>query len=121
MNRAFLAFAVLGLVAPAVEAQPAHASANVEQVHIDRARIDRALRDMVSSGRAAGVSALVWKEGREVYFGSAGYADIDAKKPMRRDTLVQIWSMTKPVTGTALMQLWEQGRFGLDEPLAKYL
>lgn len=40
---------------------------------------------------------------------------------MARDALVQIYSMTKPVTGVALMQLWEQGKFGLDEPLAKYL
>ncbi len=76
---------------------------------------------MVTDGRAAGVSALVWKDGREVYFGTASYADRKARKPMRRDTLVQIWSMTKPVTGSAFMQLWEQGRFQLDEPLAKYL
>jgi CubicO group peptidase (beta-lactamase class C family) len=90
-------------------------------VHIDKARIDRALSGMVTDGRAAGVSALIWKDGREVYFGTAGYADREPKRPVRRDTLVQIWSMTKPVTGTAFMQLWEQGRFGLDDPLAKYL
>src|SRR3546814_15514770 len=41
--------------------------------------------------------------------------------PMRRDTIAQIYSMTKPVTGVALMQLWEQGKFHLDDPLAKYL
>jgi CubicO group peptidase (beta-lactamase class C family) len=40
---------------------------------------------------------------------------------MRRDTLAQIWSMTKPVTGVALMQLWEQGKFRLDDPLSDYL
>jgi CubicO group peptidase (beta-lactamase class C family) len=76
---------------------------------------------MVASGRAVGASALVWKGGREVYFGTAGFADREVKRPMRRDTLVQIWSMTKPVTGVALMQLWEQGRLGLDDPLSKYL
>jgi CubicO group peptidase (beta-lactamase class C family) len=48
-------------------------------------------------------------------------ADREAGKPMRRDTLVQIYSMTKPVTGVALMQLWEQGKFGLDDPLSRYL
>jgi len=48
-------------------------------------------------------------------------ADRDAKRPMRRDTIAQIYSMTKPVTGVALMQLWEQGKFHLDDPLAKYL
>jgi CubicO group peptidase (beta-lactamase class C family) len=106
--------------APAI-AKAAPASPATTTLRLDPARIDRTLARMVADGRAAGASALVWKDGREVYFGTAGYADREAKRPMRRDTLVQIWSMTKPVTGTAFMQLWEQGRFGLDEPLAKYL
>lgn len=103
--------------APVVAQKPAISTA----VHIDKARIDRALQDMVASGRAVGASALVWKNGREVYFGTAGQADREAKRPVRRDTLFQIYSMTKPVTGVALMQLWEQGKFGLDDPLALYL
>ena len=102
-------------------AAPAKVHAASTELRIDKARIDRALREMVTSGRAAGTSALVWRNGKEVYFGTAGYADREAKKPFRRDTLAQIWSMTKPVTGVALMQLWEQGRFGLDDPLAIYL
>lgn len=105
--------------APAV-AQPAPA-AQTERVRLDKARVDRALAEMVTSGRAAGVSALVWQDGAERYFGSAGFADREAGRPMRRDTIVQIYSMTKPVTGVALMQLWEQGRFGLDDPLALHL
>lgn len=115
------ALALLGAMASSADATTTAAPPPAQRVQIVPQRIDRALRDMASSGRAAGVSALVWQNGREVYFGTAGYADREAGKPMRRDTLVQIWSMTKPVTGTALMQLWEQGRFGLDEPLAKYL
>jgi CubicO group peptidase (beta-lactamase class C family) len=84
-------------------------------------RIDEALRQMVAGGRAAGASALIWQQGAERYFGAAGEADREAHRPMKRDTLVQIFSMTKPVTGVALMQLWEQGKFGLDDPLARYL
>ena len=76
---------------------------------------------MIASERAVGASALIWKDGREVYFGTAGFADREARKPMGRDTLAQIWSMTKPVTGVALMQLWEQGKFRLDDPLSDYL
>jgi len=97
------------------------AAARIEKARIDKARIDRALAQMVASGRAAGVSAVIWQDGAERYFGAAGFADREAARPMGRDTLVQIYSMTKPVTGVALMQLWEQGRFGLDDPLAKYL
>lgn len=96
-------------------------SSSATAMTVSKDRIDRALRQMVADGRAAGVSALIWKNGREAYFGTAGYADREAKKPMRRDTLVQIFSMTKPVTGVALMQLWEQGRFRIDDPLSKYL
>lgn len=111
------------LAAPAAPtwARPVPATEAPAPVRIDKARIDAALKAMVDSGRAVGVSALVWKDGRERYFGAAGMADREAGKPMRRDTLVQIFSMTKPVTGVALMQLWEQGKFGLDDPLSRYL
>jgi CubicO group peptidase (beta-lactamase class C family) len=88
---------------------------------IDRNRIDATLRQMVSANRAAGASCLVWQRGAERYFGAFGLADREAERAMARDTLVQIFSMTKPVTGVALMQLWEQGKFGLDDPLANYL
>ncbi len=118
---AALSSLILVSAASAEAADRSKATASSTVLRIDKARIDRALATMVSDGRAAGVSALIWKDGREVYFGTAGYADREAKRPMRRDTLVQIWSMTKPVTGTAFMQLWEQGRFQLDDPLAKYL
>lgn len=121
MRAVWLGLVAVGCMAipPAAAAQRTQGSA--EMVRIDKARIDRALADMVSSGRAAGVSALVWKDGREVYYGDEGLADREANRPMRRDTLVQIYSMTKPVTGVALMQLWEAGKFGLDDPLARYL
>ncbi|WP_294330436.1 serine hydrolase domain-containing protein [uncultured Sphingomonas sp.] len=91
------------------------------KLRIDPARIDRALARMIADGRAVGVSALVWVDGREVYFGARGDADREAHRPMTRDTLIQIFSMTKPVTGVALMQLWEQGKFRIDDPLADYL
>jgi CubicO group peptidase (beta-lactamase class C family) len=119
LKRLLLAVVAAALVPTAtVSAQP---TASVPAVRIDKARIDRALAQMIASNRAVGTSALIWKDGKEVYFGTAGYADREARKPMRRDTLAQIWSMTKPVTGVAMMQLWEQGRFRLDDPLSDYL
>lgn len=112
--------ATLFLTAMPREAR-AQSSASTSTVRISKARIDRALATMVSSGRAAGVSALVWQGGTERYFGTAGFADREAKKPMSRDNLVQIYSMTKPITGVVLMQLWEAGKFGLDDKLSQYL
>lgn len=79
------------------------------------------LEAMVKDQRAAGASLLIWKDGREAFYGSAGFADREAQKAMPRDAIAQIYSMTKPVTGVALMQLWEQGKFGLDDPLYRYL
>ncbi len=83
-------------------------------------RIDSTLKSFVDAGSIAGVSALVYENGREVYFNAFGMADREAARPMARNAIVQIFSMTKPVTGVALMQLYEQGKFQLDDPLAKY-
>ncbi len=119
LRSALLSVLLLTSAAP-VQAEAAPVSRE-QALTIDKARIDTALAKMVADGRAAGTSALIWKGGREVYFGTSGFADRETKRPMTRDTIVQIFSMTKPVTGVALMQLWEQGRFGLDDPISRYL
>jgi CubicO group peptidase (beta-lactamase class C family) len=85
------------------------------------AKIDDALRGMVQNKTLVGVSALVYERGQEAYFGAFGQADRENGKPMARDTIVQIFSMTKPIVGVALMKLWERGKFQLDDPLANYL
>lgn len=111
------AVAVLALAVAA----PSFAQDVREELIIDRTRIDLTLQDMVRSGRTVGASVLIWKDGEEAYFVAEGLADREEFKPFQRDTLVQIFSMTKPVTSVALMQLWEQGKFRLDDPLAWYL
>ena len=88
---------------------------------VQRAPIDAALGAMVESKQIVGASALVFQHGQEVYFGAFGLADRENNKPFTRNTIVQIFSMTKPVVGVALMKLYERGKFQLDEPLAKYL
>ena len=100
---------------------PAQMASPPPTLALNADRIGSTLSAIVSEGRAAGVSVLIWKDGREAYFGSAGHADREAKRAMTRDAIAQIYSMTKPVTGVALMQLWEQGKFGLDDPLSRYL
>lgn len=85
-----------------------------------KARIDSTLQSLVSSGSIAGASALIYEKDQEVYFNAFGYADREAEVPMDRNTIVRIYSMTKPITGTALMTLYEEGAFELDDSLAKY-
>jgi len=84
---------------------------------IDKSKIDAALSGFIQSRALVGVSALVYENGKEAYFGAFGYADREAGRPMTRDTLVQIMSMTKPITGVALMTLYDAGKFQLDDPL----
>ncbi|MDH7453894.1 serine hydrolase domain-containing protein [Luteimonas composti] len=88
---------------------------------VDAAHIDAVLRAIVEEGRAVGVSALVHERGREAYFGAFGMADREAGRAMARDTLAQVYSMTKPVTGVVLMSLYDEGLFELDAPLSDYL
>lgn len=85
-----------------------------------RDRIDSTLRAIVDSGYVAGVSALIVEKNQEVYFGALGQADVESGVPVDRNTVMRIYSMTKPITGVALMQLHEKGAFRLDDPLAKY-
>src|SRR5690349_9366230 len=82
-----------------------------------KTRIDATLKGFIDSNKIAGVSALIFEKGKEVYYNAFGYADREAKRPMDRNTIVRIYSMTKPVTGVALMSLYEKGLFQLDDPL----
>lgn len=84
------------------------------------ARLDSTLRALVEAGMLAGASALIYENGEEAYFNAFGMADREAEVPMARNTIVQIYSMTKPITGVALMTLYEDGAFDLDDPLAQY-
>ncbi|RIW14665.1 class A beta-lactamase-related serine hydrolase [Algoriphagus lacus] len=85
-----------------------------------KARIDSTLKALVDEGLVAGASALIFEDGQEAYFHATGFADREAQKPMDRNTLAIIYSMTKPITGVALMTLYEKGAFQLDDPLEKY-
>jgi CubicO group peptidase (beta-lactamase class C family) len=117
MSRLCALMSIFGLILGAMlEPVPAFGAGKV-----DKARIDAALGGLVQSQALVGVSALVYEDGHEAYFGAFGQADREAGKPMTRDTLVQIFSMTKPIAGVALMSLYEAGKFQLDDPLAQYL
>ncbi|WP_296703592.1 serine hydrolase [Algoriphagus sp.] len=83
-------------------------------------RLDSTLQAYVNSGNVAGISALIYEKDQEVYFNAFGFANKEKQIPMDRNTIVQIYSMTKPITGTALMTLFEEGKFQLDDPLEKY-
>ncbi|MFK7765965.1 MAG: serine hydrolase domain-containing protein [Mariniblastus sp.] len=83
--------------------------------------IDRKMNGLVRSEAVVGCSALVLKDGKEVYFGKWGYQNKRKKLPIDRQTIFRIYSMTKPITSIAAMQLVEQGKLDLDAPITTYL
>ena len=83
-------------------------------------RLDSTLQSFIADSMVVGASALIFEKGKEVYFNAFGYADREAGIPMARNTIVTIYSMTKPITGTALMTLYEKGAFQLEDPLSSY-
>ena len=84
-------------------------------------RLDALTHGWVDEGRIAGVVTLIARRGRVVHQDAYGMADIEAREPMRTDTYFRLFSMTKPVTSVALMTLYEEGKFQLDDELAEYL
>jgi CubicO group peptidase (beta-lactamase class C family) len=84
-------------------------------------RLGRVLRGEIERGRVPGAVALIARRGRVGYFESLGFRDPAAGSPMQKDDIFRIYSMTKPITSVAAMMLWEEGRFLLSDPIAKYL
>ena len=69
----------------------------------------------------AGMVVAVMRRGEVAFAETVGKADVERNKPMRPDTIVRIYSMTKPLTSTAIMMLYEEGRFQLDDPISKFI
>lgn len=83
--------------------------------------LDAHLKGYVDSGKMAGTLALVARGGEIGHLAAYGLADRERNKPMARDTIFRIYSMSKPITSIALMQLYERGLFQVDDPVDKYI
>ncbi len=84
-------------------------------------RLDNAMRDIVSDQDVAGMVWLLAKDGEVATFESAGLARTEDQAAMGKDSLFRIYSMTKPVTGVALMMLYEDGLWKFDDPISKFI
>lgn len=99
-------------------------SASPESVGMSSERLGRltaATHNWVDEGRIAGVVTLVARRGRVVHLDAYGMGDVENDEPMTEDTYFRLFSMTKPVTSVALLTLYEEGKFQLGDPLARYL
>jgi len=79
------------------------------------------MQEYVDSGKLAGISALIYKDGETVYRENFGYADLEAQQPMEDNTIFRIFSMTKPITTVALMTLYDEGKFKLYDKVSAYI
>lgn len=84
-------------------------------------RIDAALQQLIREQQLPGMVALVARRGQIVYHQAFGYADPQAQRPYRTDDIFRIASMTKAITATAAMLLYEEGKFDLDDPIARWI
>ncbi len=95
-----------------------------EQVGLSAARLARIsgwMRGWVDSGKLPGMTVCVMRKGQLAFAETYGKADVERNRPMRPDTIVRIYSMTKPLTSTAIMMLYEEGRFQLDDPISRFI
>lgn len=84
-------------------------------------RLDAHFRRYVEDGRLPFVQLAVTRGGRMAHYAAIGLRDIDARLPIKDDTLLRIYSMTKPITSVAALMLVERGRVGLDDPVHNYI
>lgn len=84
-------------------------------------KVQRLMDETVAAGDNAGCSFLVYQNGEEVLYCESGFADLEKGKPIARDSMFQIFSMTKPITAVAVMKLVEEGKLSMLEPVSTYL
>ena len=85
------------------------------------ARIAPWLESYVESGRLPNALVLVTRDGEPVYRHHAGFADVESGRPIAPDSIFRIYSMSKAITSVAVMMLYEQGLFQLDDPVQGFI
>ena len=100
---------------PAVD--PAEVGLSAERL----ARLDAGMQAMVDDGKLAGVVTVLARHGQVAFVDVAGVQDVASGRPMARDSIFRIFSMTKPVTGVAMMMLHEEGKWRLNDPVSRYI
>jgi len=120
MTRCILAAWILAACAAAAELP----AAKPESVGLSSERLERiatAVQRSVDDKRIAGAVTLVARRGQIAWLKAQGMMDREAGQPMRTDAIFRICSMTKPITSLAVMMLYEEGHFLLDDPVSKYI
>jgi CubicO group peptidase (beta-lactamase class C family) len=119
-------FAYAGLLVAAI-ALPAHAEGSFDLpagAHFNPQKLEHVseyLRDQVAAGRIPGAILLIEQHGKPVLHGFFGVRDVATKEPMTDNTIFRLFSMTKPITSVVAMQLIDEGKLSLSDPVSKYI
>ena len=119
----FLTLSALFLVAPALraEAPPTVAPESVGLSPERLARLHAGMQQYVDQGRVSGIVTYVARSGRVVDLAAFGKADVEAGRPMQKDTIFRIASQTKALTSVSVMMLVEEGKIALADPVSRFI
>jgi CubicO group peptidase (beta-lactamase class C family) len=115
-----LAFALMPHAAPAQSlptARPGSMGFSTERLE----RLHAQVQDYIDRGKHAGAVTIIARHGRIVDLKAYGWRDLEARAPMRTDTIVRIYSMSKVIASVGIMQLIEEGRLSLNDPVTRYI
>jgi CubicO group peptidase (beta-lactamase class C family) len=119
---AFAAILIAGFVSASAQADLPFAKAETVGMSSKRLeRINAFIKDYIDTNQIAGAVTLVARKGKIVHYEAQGWRYKEENQPMEKDAIFSLASMTKPIASTALMMLWEDGKFMLDDPIAKWL
>ncbi len=122
MLKRFVLFGLFTVISHGVVAEDVPAIVSPESVGLSSSRLqnlDTLMESHIAEKKIGGANVLIARKGKIAYFKSFGLADDN--KPMQRDTMFRVMSMTKPLTSVAIMLLYEQGKLLLSDPVSKYI
>jgi len=121
MKKHALVFTLLALPIAAASSVP---TAKPEDVGVSSERLQRItqmIQRRIAAGEMTGAVTIVARKGKIVHLEAQGVMDLDSKKPVTKDTMFRVASMTKPVTGVAIMMMIEEGKVRLNDPVSRYI
>ncbi|MGE0588481.1 MAG: serine hydrolase domain-containing protein [Cyclobacteriaceae bacterium] len=118
MNRLIIALLVIASAVASAQNQ----SQVVEGMSVERlTRIDARIQQAIKDNWFPGTVVLIVRNGKPVYFKSFGKSDLETSTDMKKDNIFRIASQTKAITSLAVMMLFEEGKFQLDDPVSKFI
>jgi CubicO group peptidase (beta-lactamase class C family) len=113
--------ALLMVLAGSLVAPPSQAASPHSTDHTAIRELRNGIEAMIAAGELPQAEVLIEQRGKPLAQITAGYADVESRRPVGKDAIYRLYSMSKPITSVAILMLWEQGKLALTDPVSKYL